>query len=684
MSPVSMTYWGIPGYVIFWVLFAFAISLFVRKMYQLGHYLRLGRGEGGFGRIIKRLLSTAVSVLAQGCQLKNLAVKDRASIGHAFMAWGFFIFVPFYLLFIILGAGFGLSEIIEDTRLFFYYAWVMDIAAPFGVIGALWGIIRRYIVRPSRLEGERTIEAMVILVTVLIHPITHLFKEATAIALGYPPAGLSLSLPPISSALSRFFTGSSPSSVQMAHIGFFWAHWGFVLFVLVFIAYSRYLHIVASIFNILLQSPRPKGALRPLNLETAEAYGASRITDFTWKQLLDLYSCVIYGQCQEVCPATLSGKPLNPKKLIDDLKKHLLEVGPGLLNIKGKIEVSPANLGETLIGEVITEEVIWECTTCRACQQVCPVCIEHVDKIIDLRRNLVMEQASMPETVEGVLRSIEDRGHPWRGTTLTRTDWAEGLGIKTLAEDRDIDFLFWVGCTEALEDRSIRVSQALAKLLKLTGVKFGILGDEESCCGEPARRLGNEYLFQFQAQKNIEILKKYNVKRIITGCPHCFNTIKNEYCQFGGEFEVFHHTEFIARLLNQGRLRIAEGTVGVVTYHDPCYLGRYNDIYNAPRQILRSLPGTTLFEMERNREQTFCCGGGGGHMWLEERVGRRINEIRTEQAIETKAQIVVTACPFCLQMFEDGIKAKAVQEQFRAMDIAELAEKSAVHFLRPE
>ena len=670
MSPVSLTYGGIPGYVIFWVIFVLAVGLFLRRIYQLGRYLSLGRGEEKFGHLLKRVLNTIVSVLGQWCQLKNLTTKDRASLGHAFMAWGFFIFVLFYLLFIIIGGGFGLSETMEHTSFFFYYAWVMDIAAPFIMLGALWGIIRRYIVKPPRLEGEQTIEAMVILVTVLIHPMTHLFKEATAIALGYAPVGLGTSLPPISSALSHLFADSSTSSIQTAHVAFFWAHWSIVLFVLVFIAYSRYLHMIASIFNVLLQSPPPKGALRPIDLETTETFGVAKITDFTWKQLLDLYSCVIYGQCQEACPATASGKSLNPKKLVDDLKKHLLEVGPGL--VKGKGEASPANPGKALIGEVITEDVIWACTTCRACQQVCPVSVEHVDKIIDLRRNLVMEQANVPETAEGALRSIEDRGHPWRGTTLSRTDWAEGLDIKTLAEDRDIDILFWVGCSYALEERSTKVAQDLAKLLKLAGINFGILGAEESCCGEPARRLGNEYLFQMQAEKNIELLKSYGVKQIVTACPHGYNTIKNEYPQFGGNFEVIHHTELIAQLLKEGKLRISKGTGGVVTYHDPCYLGRYNDIYQPPRQIIKSVPDIKMVEMERNREHSFCCGGGGGHMWLEERIGRRINELRTEQAMETKVQIVITACSFCLQMFDDGIKAKAAEEKLKVMDIAEL------------
>jgi len=664
MSPISMSYLGIPGYVIFWVLFALAVGLFLRRMYQLLRYMLLGQSVGGFGHLIKRVFNTIVNVFGQWCQLKNLTAKNRASLGHVFMAWGFLIYIPFYLIFIIIGGGFGLHETLEHTSFFFYYAWVMDIAAPFIMLGALWAIIRRYVIRPPRLKGEQTFEALVILVTVFIHPLTHLFKEATGIALGYAPVGLGANLPPISEALSNIFANASPGAIEAANAAFFWAHWGFVLFVLVFIAYSRYLHMIASMFNVLLQSPPPKGALRPIDLEKAESFGAAKITDFNRKQLLDLYSCVIYGQCQEVCPATASGKALNPKNLIDDLKEHLLAEGPGLL--KGG---EPA---KAMIGEVITEDIIWACTTCRACQEACPVAVEHVQKIIDMRRNLVMEQASIPETAEGALRSIEDRGHPWRGTTLTRTDWAEGLEIKTLADDSDIDILFWVGCTGALEERSTQISRATAKLLKIAGVNFGILGAEESCCGDPARRLGNEYLFQMQAEKNIEILKNYGVKRIVTACPHGYHTLKNEYSQFGGNFEVIHHTELIAQLLKEGKLKVGKGLSELVTYHDACYLGRYNDIYQPPRGIVESIPDIKMVEMERNKENSFCCGGGGGHMWLEEHEGRRINELRTEQALETGAQKVVTACPFCLQMFDDGIKTKEAEEKLKVMDIAEL------------
>jgi Fe-S oxidoreductase len=659
------------GLAIFWVLTVVAIALFSRRAYQLWRYLKLGRTEGTFPQLVSRMLRMAFIVFSQWCQFKNLDKKDRAMIGHAFMAWGFMIFVVYYVIFIIIGTGFGIAGVLTHTRFFFYYEWVMDVTAPFIIAGALWGIIRRYVVKPPRLAEEQTVEAAVILGTVLVHPFTHLFKGATSIALGHAPVGLGVTLPPISSALSNIFIGNSVGSIEAAHTAFFWAHWGFVLFVLVFIAYSRYMHMLVAPFNILLQSPRPKGALRFLDLDSTETLGAAKINDFTWRQLLDCYACVICGNCQDSCPAYASGKPLNPKKVIQDLKRHLLEVGPDLVGAKAEAP----NPGKSMIGDVITEEEIWACTTCRACQEVCPVYNEHIDKIIDMRRNLVLEEARMPETAESALRSIEDRGHPWRGTTFTRTDWAEGLGIKTLAEDSEVDLLLWVGCTGALEERSRKVSQAMARLLKQAGVKFGILGAEESCCGEPARRLGNEYVFQMQAEKNIELLKKYKVKKIVTICPHGYNTMKNEYPQFGGEFEVIHHTELIADLLRQGKLSLVGGNGGLVTYHDSCYLGRYNDIYEPPREVLR-MAGAKLVEMERNRRDGFCCGGGGGRMWIEE-TGTRICNMRVEEAVKTRAQTIATACPFCLQMLEEGVKANEVEAQVKVMDIAELIDAAS-------
>jgi len=656
-------------YALFWGVFLITFVIFAYRLRQLWQYMFLGQKETGSKSLVRQTWDTMVYVFSQLCQLKNFRRKDWAPLGHSLMVWGFFISIIFYFFFIIITEGFGLIGL-EETQFYFYAVWVMDFFAVFIFIGAAWGIIRRYIIRPDRLQGEQTIEAMVILLSVLAHPVTYVFEIATKITLGHPPAGLGHTLlPPVSAWVSNLFTAGP--GTEAWYLGFLWAHWVTVVFVLAIIPYTRYLHIIASIFNGILRN-RPRSALKPIDLEKAESFGVATIDQLTWKQNLDLYSCVVCGNCQELCPAYNSGKKLNPKKVIQDLKNHLLKVGPELVAAKASGEPAPGNPNVPLAENVILLDEIWACTTCGACDEVCPVWVDHIDKIVDLRRNLVMEQSSIPETAEGALRSIEDRGHPWRGTTLSRTDWAEGLELKVLADDQDVDILFWVGCTEALEERSTKVAQAVAKLLKAAGVNFGILGTEESCCGEPARRLGNEYLFQMQAEKNIEILKKYGVNRIVTACPHGYNILKNEYPQFGGNFEVIHHTELIAQLLKEGKLKVKKGPDELVTYHDACYLGRYNDIYQQPRQIIKSTPGLDMVEMERNKRRAFCCGGGGGHMWLEEQEGNRINEMRTEQALNTGAQTVVTACPLCLQMFEDGIKAKAAEEQLKVMDVAEL------------
>jgi Fe-S oxidoreductase len=675
---MTRTYFGfIPGYALFWGVFAVALLLFAYRIRQLLQYMFLGQKETGYKSWGKWITTTFAYVFSQLCQLKNFqAKKDRAPLGHALMAWGFFVFVLFYFFFFILAEGFGFAGL-ENTSFFYYFAWVMDFMAVFIIIGAGWGLIRRFIIRPARLKGEQTVEALIILLSVFTHPFAFLFNQATVIAMGEAPAGLGHTLlPPFSSWLSHLFTGNALTVIQNWHIAFFWTDWLTVLLVLVYIPYSRYLHVIASIFNGIFQSRLPKGALKPIDLEHVDSLGIATIDKLTWKQNLDLYACVVCGNCQELCPAYTTGKPLNPKKVIQDLKKQLLKAGPELVKAKAKGEPAPENVNVTLAGKVVLEDEIWACTTCGACDTVCPVWVQHIDKIVDLRRNLV-EQSILPETAKATLQSIERRGHPWRGTTLNRSDWTRGLNIKTLAEDPKVDILYWVGCTEALDERGIKIAQSIAKIMQQAGINFGILGTEESCCGDPARRLGDEVLYQTQAQKNIEILKGYNVKKIVTGCPHCYNTIKNEYPQFDGNFEVIHHTELIGGLLKEGKIKIAKGDYGSITFHDPCYLGRHNDIYQQPRQILKSLADTKLVEMEMNKKRAFCCGGGGGRLWLEERIGQRISENRIDQVIDTKAQMVATACPYCLQMFEDAVKSKQVQETLKVKDIAELIAESA-------
>jgi len=392
----------------------------------------------------------------------------------------------------------------------------------------------------------------------------------------------------------------------------------------------------------------------------------------------------------------VSGKALSPRELILGTKEHLLEVGPSLLKTTApKTSIATGAPGAEVggvpdnatperpacppfIGSVISEDAIWACTTCRACQEVCPSYNEQMGTIVDLRRHLQM--ITTTETGREILKNLRVRGHPWRGTMFARTDWAEDLGVKIVGDDGPADILFWVGCTQALEDRSTKVAQAIALLLKQAGVDFAILGEEEMCCGDPARRLGAEHIFQMMALNNVQLLQGYGVKKIVTACPHCYNTLKNEYPEFGGLFEVVHHSEFLADLVAEGRLSLAGGDAGTgeeaVTYQDPCYLGRYNDLYQPARQLLQAIPGTTIAEMEKNRENGFCCGGGGGRMWLEESAGTRINALRLAQATCTGAGTLATACPYCLQMLEDAARAREAGSPMVIKDIAEILAES--------
>ena len=579
-------------------------------------------------------------------------------------------------------------------NVYFAHSLFSDIGGIMALAGALILVIRRYVQRPARLDNK-TGDMMALLAIILIVATGFIVEGFRIAANEIVPQPSWSAWSPGGYLLANAFGGISQNTLLILHRTTWWVHsiitFGFLLYIALY--FNRLWHIIISPLNVFWRNLGPRGAMVPIDIEKAESFGVAKVEDYSWKDLLDLDACTRCGRCSDNCPANLSGKPLNPKKVLQNLKENLIEKAPALLAAKaktGQVSTSTPDNGpgaaggvtevKPMIGGVIETDAIWNCTTCFACQEVCPVWAEPMFKIGEMRRNLVLEQASIPETAEGALRSIEDRGHPWRGTLLTRTSWFEGLGIQTLAENSDVDVLYWVGCTEALEDRSLKVAQATAKLLKTAGVKFGILGDEESCCGDPARRLGNEYLYQMQATKNIEVLKNYNIKKIVTGCPHCYNTLKNEYPQFGGDFEVVHHSEFLLQLFQDNRLKISKGPRGTVTYHDPCYLGRYNEIFEIPRQLLQFVPDLNLAEMERNRERNFCCGAGGGHMWLEEqKVGERINVMRTEQAMATQAQMVATACPFCLQMFQDGIKTKEAEESLKVMDIAEILAESAVY-----
>ena len=548
---------------------------------------------------------------------------------------------------------------------------VISFLGELGGILALAGIImagvRRYVQRPDKLDSKLDDAVTLVLLFLLI--VTGFVLEALRISATVPtPEWERWSF--IGFGIASVL-GMEKVSLLPWHKGVWWFHviifYGAAIYFC--LSWSKLFHIIISPVNIFFRSLRPKGALVPIEgIEEAESFGAEGIKDFTWKQLLDLDACSNCGRCQDNCPAYLSGKPLSPKKLIQDMKISMEAAG----NVH---EEEP----RALIGEVIPDDDIWSCTTCRACQEVCPVYVEHIDKIIEMRRNLTLTQSRMPEALEAMVGNLFSRGHPWTGAQFIRLrgDWMEGLDLNMLGEKKEIDTLFWVGCTGALADRNAEVTRSLARILKSAGVEFAVIGAEEPCCGDPSRRIGFEILFHEQVQQNIETFRKNNVKRIITACPHCFNTIKNEYPQYGGEFEVLHHTQVLADLLRNGKLKTGGGgEFKRITYHDPCYLGRHNNIYSEPRYVLDRLALPDVIEMSRFGRHARCCGGGGGRIWMEEPVGTKINRMRTDDAIETGAELVITACPFCLQMFEEGIGAKGPDNTaLTALDIVEVVEK---------
>jgi Fe-S oxidoreductase/nitrate reductase gamma subunit len=646
---------------------------------------RRGKPEDRFHPFWRRVGAFIKTGIVDGLAHKRMLKEPYPGIPHLLIFWG--------CVFLLLCAG------LDFLSHYWFHSWLAgtrglvhslfsDIGGIFIFIGVITFIIRRYAQKPGAFQErlDRSADDIIALGLILAVLVTGFFGEALRIATiepGTQAAAWSL-WSPGGWLLAQPFTGLSVPSLLLWHRILWYVHIlitvGAVIYISLF--YNKLSHIIASPANLFFRSREPKGALVPINLEEAEFYGVSKIDNFTWKQLLDLDACTRCGRCQERCPAYLSGQPLSPKKLIQSLKEHLLEESkyPFLVEVpRTSLLVAAANSGtaeadppRSLIGEVIPEETIWSCCTCGACQEICPVYNEHINKIIDMRRNLILEQTKVPELAEPILSCIEARGHSCKGTTHTRTDWEEGLDIKHLSEDSQVDMLFWVGCQASLEDRSVKIAQAMAKILKAADINFATLGAEESCCGDPARRMGNEYLYQMQATKNIELLKGYNVKKIVTTCPHCFNTLENEYSQFGGEFEVIHHSQLILELIKEGKLKLNSGISKRITYHDPCYLGRHNDIYDPPRKVLTSIPQIDLVEMERHGNNSFCCGGGGGRFWIEETTGERISHLRLEDVITTQAAVVATACPFCMQMLEDAIKSKGIEESVEDLDIAEL------------
>ena len=599
------------------------------------------------GEVPRRIRSEATVVLGQ----RKLLQRFGPGLLHAFIFWGFLVLLPTILI--------AMIGIVDRTATLpwlghqGWYALLVDVFAVLvlvGVLGALW--IRK-VQRPARFAGSHLGEADLILAMIATIALSLLLWHACRIALGLNEWPASWS--PVANALSGLFGRNSVTRV-LERV-FVWIH---VLTILTFLAYlprSKHLHIVSAAFNVWFGRTGPGGRLEPLRFDDPSVpeeeirFGAGTIADLNFKEVLDTFSCTECGRCQDACPAFATGKVLSPKLVIMGLRDQVFAQDSG-----------------ALVPGAVPEESVWDCVTCGACVQACPVSIEHIDHIVDLRRHLVMVDSNFPAEAEPMLRDVERASNPWGRAQSERADWASSLGVRVLEPgDPAPEYLYWVGCAASFDERARVGAESTAKLLKAAGVDFAILGPRESCTGDPARRMGNEYVFQAFAEQNVAELNDAGVTKIVASCPHCFNTLANEYPDFGGRYEVIHHSELLASLVRDGRLVPERSDALSVTYHDSCYLARHNDVVEAPREILGAVADP--IEMERSRKQTFCCGAGGAHMWMEER-GKPINEARVREAAATGADTLAVACPFCTVMLGDGVQSAGVD--LKVIDVATL------------
>jgi Fe-S oxidoreductase/nitrate reductase gamma subunit len=672
-----------PANVAFLFVLVIAVACFSFSAQRLYRFLRIGKDEPHWDDAGKRLWN----LLSIGIAQRKILRDPVAGPLHALVFWGFVVltvgsveilaagvfpalafhrWLPSgpYRLFVLSQEGFAIFVLIAVTVLLY----------------------RRIVVKPARLQGDNVHSGDAILILSMIAGLMITLIFASAFDRIVEPR-LPMAVQPVSAPVAMALAWLSPEAAAQGREISWWSHALLILVFLNYLPYSKHLHVIVSLPNTYLSNtsgPGLIGAMKPMDLEAeTEQFGASDVMHLTWKNLLDGYSCTECGRCTSVCPANITGKPLSPRKIVINTRERLSEVAPAIVGgtdifaqpLIGGSHNSVAE-GRRLTDTFITEEELWACTSCRACVYECPVSIDQLEIINELRRGLVLNESRFPEEVQPAFESMERNGSPWAFQPADRGRWAEGLDIPTMAElsarGERADILFWVGCMGSFDDRAKKVTVAFARILKAAGIRFAILGQEESCHGDPARRMGNEYLYQMLAKQAIDTLNGYAVTTIVTSCPHCFHQIGKEFPQLGGSFDVVHHSDFLARLLAEGRVPLTDdGQRLVVAYHDSCYLGRYNDIYDSPREtIKRALPVVTLAEPPRTRDKGLCCGAGGGRMFMEERTGKRINVERTEELLATGADTLAVACPFCLTMISDG--ARALGSEAPVQDIAEI------------
>ena len=672
-----------PGNVLFLFVLIVALACFSFSAQRMYRFLRVGKDEPRWNEIGRRTWN----LLSIGIAQRKILRDPVAGPLHALVFWGFVVLTVGSIE--ILASGVFPALAFRNWlpsgpyRLFILS---QEAFAIFVLVAVSVLLYRRIVVKPARLQGDKVHSGDAILILSMIAGLMITLILVAAFDRVIEPQ-LPMALQPVSSPVAMAFSWLSVDAAHTLRSINWWAHALILLAFLNYLPYSKHLHVIVSLPNTFLSNtsgPGIIGAMKPMDLEAeTEQFGASDVTHLTWKNLLDGYSCTECGRCTSVCPANITGKPLSPRKIVINTRERLLEVAPAIIG--GTDVVAQPLLGNAsheiapdrrLTDTYITEEELWACTSCRACVYECPVSIDQLEIINELRRGLVLTESRFPEEVQPAFESMERLGSPWAFQPADRAKWAEGMDIPTMAElsarGERPDVLFWVGCMGSFDDRAKKVTVAFARILQAARVRFAILGQEESCHGDPARRMGNEYLYQILAKQAIETLNGYSVTTIVTSCPHCFHQIGNEFPQLGGTFEVIHHSEYLARLLAEGRVPLdADGQRLTVAYHDSCYLGRYNDVYEEPREtIRRALPVVTLAEPTRTKDRGLCCGAGGGRMFMEERTGKRINVERTEELLATGADTLAVACPFCLTMISDG--ARALGSDAPVQDIAEL------------
>ncbi|MGX1982164.1 (Fe-S)-binding protein [Thermolongibacillus altinsuensis] len=692
---VSSLLWA--NWIAFLLVTAYAVHLFIYLVQTRMAYIKLGKKVEFDGKVKERLQKIWVNVFGQ----KKLLKDKKSGIIHVMFFYGFILVqfgaIDFIIKGLVPGAHLPLGPLYPAFTFF------QELVTLMVLIAVLWAFHRRYIEKLVRLK--RDFKAGLVLIFIGGLMLSVLFGNGMSRI--WHGEGVAWS-EPVASVVASLFSWVGETGAAVLFYVAWWVHLLILLTFLVYVPQSKHAHLIAGPVNVFFSRLTSPGKLEKINFEdeTQESFGVGKIEDFKQTQLIDLYACVECGRCTNMCPATGTGKLLSPMDLILKLRDHLTEKGAAITsrapwvptfafaNTKGNqlalmaqgqgVQEQAATIEmPSLIGDVITEEEIWACTTCRNCEDQCPVMNEHVDKIIDLRRYLVLTEGKMNPDAQRAMTNIERQGNPWGLNRKEKENWRElreDVHIPTVKEmqkaGEEFEYLFWVGSMGSFDNRSQKIALAFARLLNEAGVKFAILGNKEKNSGDTPRRLGNEFLFQELAAANIAEFEKAGVKKIVTIDPHAYNTFKNEYPDFGFEAEVYHHTELLAKLIEEGRLVPKYEVNEVITFHDSCYLGRYNEVYDPPRQILKAIPGVKLVEMERHRETGMCCGAGGGLMWMEETTSNRINVARTEQALEVNPTVISSGCPYCLTMLTDGTKAKEVEDKVATYDVAELLEKA--------